>query len=400
MRILLAHNYYRDPGGEDDVFASERALLASRGHSVSEYVRRNDEIAEYSVGSKLMLPLRTVWARDSYAELKRLIEKDKPDVVHFHNTFPLISPSAYYACRDAGVPVVQMLHNPRLLCPAATLYRNGEACSDCLGRSFAWPGVVHGCYRESRLQTAAVAAMLAWHQRAGTWHNLVDLYVVFTEFFRRKFVENGFAAEKIAVKPHFLEPDPGARADGKIGDYALYVGRLVPEKGVRTLIEAWTGLGIPLKIRGEGPLQPLVDDLARGNPAVERVPRPTRADYFKLIKGARFLVWPSEINETFGRVAVDAFACSVAVLTARMGANTEIVSEGRTGLGFVAGDAAELRQVATRAWEHPEEMRAIGLRARAEYEAKYTASLNYQWLMRIYERAIAAKGRVALSASA
>jgi glycosyltransferase involved in cell wall biosynthesis len=389
MKILLVHNTYQIPGGEDEVHRRERELLFSQGHQVVEYVRGNDEITRYGLWEKATLPARTLWAWNSYADIRGLLKRNTCDVAHFHNTFPLISPAAYYACRDAGVPVVQSLHNPRLVCPAATFQREHRVCQDCLGKKFAWPGVLHGCYRGSRTQTSVVAAMLAIHRQLKTFEKLVDRYIVFSEFYRRKFVEAGLPAEKIVIKPHFVE-DHGVRQ--KIGSYALFVGRLALEKGADTLIEAWRELRhIPLMIRGQGPLSHKAQQLARkSGDTVQLLPRLGQDELVRLMQGARFLVWPSEgYYETFGCVAAEAFSCGVPVLASRVGMMQDIVADGRTGLHFTPGNPDDLAAKVEWAWTHPEEMAAMGRAARSEYDAKYTAGSNYQMLLRIYEQAIA-----------
>jgi glycosyltransferase involved in cell wall biosynthesis len=389
MKLLVVHNRYQQPGGEDTVFRAEGDLLRRAGHQLVAYVRHNDDIAPNGFVSLARLAMGTVWARESYRAIRNLIRREKPDVAHFHNTFPLISPSAYYACREASVPVVQSLHNPRLLCPAATLYRKHTVCEECVGKIVPWPGVAHGCYRNSRLQTGVVAAMLTFHRLLGTWHEQVDTFVVFTEFYRRKFVKGGVPAEKIVLKPHFVHPDPGVRS-GR-GDYALLVGRLAEEKGIPTVLAAWKKLKqIPLKVRGDGPLLPAVQAFGTSDGvAVEWVPRLSKPALASFLKGARFLVWPSQgFYETFGLVAVEAFACGVPVIASRLGAMEEIVEDGRTGLHFTPGDADDLAAKVEWAWSHPKEMEAMGREARAEYEAKYTAERNYEMLMDIYRRAM------------
>jgi glycosyltransferase involved in cell wall biosynthesis len=392
MKILLVHNTYQQPGGEDVVFNQERQLLERAGHQVLTYCRSNWEIADYSALKRLALAGRTVWASDTRREIASLLHRHKPGLVHFHNTFPLISPAAYYACREAGVPLIQSLHNPRLVCPAATFQRDHRVCQDCLRRRFAWPGVLHGCYRGSRIQTSVIAAMLAVHWQMKTWEKLVDHYIVFTEFYRRKFVEAGLPAEKIVVKPHFVE-DHGVRQT--LGSYALFVGRLALEKGIDTLIEAWRELRhIPLMIRGEGPLSPKVQQLAReSGGTVQFLPRLDRDHLVGLMQGARFLVWPSEgYYETFGYVAAEAFSCGVPVLASRIGVMEEMVANGRTGMHFTPGNAGDLAAKVEWAWTHPKEMEAMGRAARAEYEAKYTAERNYTLVMEVYQRALASHG--------
>lgn len=389
MRVLIVHNYYQQPGGEDTVMEQEGALLRNNGHQVIAYHRSNEEIGNFAFREKLMLPKRAIWASDSARDLRELIQREKPEVVHFHNTFSMISPAAYYACQAMNVPVVQSLHNQRLMCPASTFYRDGHLCEDCLGKAIPWPGILHACYQDSRARTAGVAAMVAVHRGLKTWRDQVDAYIVFTEFYRRKFIEGGLPPEKIVVKPHFIYPDPGPPKSGP-GDYALFIGRLDPEKGVRTLLQAWQQTkSIPLKIRGDGQLLREVQDFIgeRGLNFVEVVGRRSKEELAALIKGARFLVWPSKgYYENFGLVAVEAFACGVPVIASRAGVMTEIVKNERTGLHFTPGDPRDLAAKVRWAWTHPAELERMGKECRAEFEAKYTAEQNYPMLMEIYER--------------
>jgi glycosyltransferase involved in cell wall biosynthesis len=390
MKFLIAHNRYRYPGGEDVVFCREGELLRSAGHEVVEYVRENTEIPDDGFLGKAITGIRTLWAWDTARELQSILRKERPELVHFHNTFPLISPAAYYACKAEGVPIVQSLHNPRILCPAATLYRNGRTCEDCLGRSVAWPGVVHACYCGSFSQTAVVAGMLALHRYLGTWQDTVDAYIVFTEFFRQKFIAGGIPREKIFVKPHFLNTDPGMKQ--KLGDYALFLGRLVPQKGVLTLLKAWQHLKhIPLRIAGEGQLEQEVQRLKQHNPSISTTGHLTPEGCLELIKGARFLIWPSEGYETFGLVAIEAFACGTPVIASKSGAVSEIVEDGKTGLHFEAGNAEDLADKVEGFWNHPHELETMGRAARLEFENKYRAPANYVALMRIYDTAIERK---------
>jgi glycosyltransferase involved in cell wall biosynthesis len=367
MKLLLVHNRYRQPGGEDEVFLRQSELLRSAGHEVLEYTRHNDEIADGGILSKSNLAARTLWAWDSVARLRALLRREKPDLVHFHNTFPLISPA-------------------RLMCPAATFYREGRVCEDCLGRFMSWHGIVHACYHNSHLQTAVVAGMLAGHRILGTWREQVDAYIVFTEFFRQKFVRAGLPREKIFVKPHFLGTDPGMKQE--MGHYALFLGRFEPEKGVLTLLKAWRSLGhVPLQIAGKGSMEGEVEQFAGENSSVCALPHMSQQECFDLIKGARFLVWPSEgHNETFGLVAIEAFACGTPVIASRTGAMTEIVEDHKTGLHFTAGDADDLAAKVHWAWTHPDEMDEMGRASRAEYKSKYTAEKNYEALLGIYRK--------------
>lgn len=387
MKVLVVHNFYRHPGGEDEVFRRECELLRSAGHEVVQYVRHNQEISEGGIWSSLRTGGQTLWNWESARELRFVLRKEKPDLAHFHNIFPLISPAAYYVAQQQGIPVVQSLHNPRLLCPAATLYREGRTCEECVGGRVAWPAVVHACYHNSRPQTAAVAGMLALHRFLRTWQESVQAYIVFTEFFREKFIAAGLPPDKVFVKPHFLSADPGTKQTP--GSYALFLGRLAPEKGVRTLLKAWRKLThIPLQIVGSGPLETELQDFKKDHPSVRILPHQSPATCLDLIKGARFLVWPSEgYNETFGLVAIEAFACAKPIIATRLGAMQELVEDAKTGLHFEAGNADDLAAKVEWASSHPRELEKMGRAARAEYEAKYTAERNYRLLMEIYNRA-------------
>jgi len=389
MNILLLHNYYQQPGGEDEVFEAEKALLKRAGHQVLTYERHNDEIKAYSVAEKLGLLRRTLWAKDSARAIQDILKRERPDAVHFHNTFMLISPSAYYACREADVPVVQTLHNYRFLCPTATFFRNGRFCEDCLSKTLPWPGVLHGCYRHSRGQTAVVALMLSVHRWLKTWKEKVDIYIALTEFSRQKFIEGGLPAQKIVVKPNFVYPDPGTRENA--GDYGLFVGRLSEEKGIHTLLKAWGNLrSIPLKVIGDGPLMDEMVSFIKKSElqAIDLIGKRCHQAVVTLMKGARFLVFPSEWYEGFPMTLVEAFACGLPVIASRLGAMSEVIEDGRTGLHFNSGDHDDLAAKVAWLWSHPTEAEKMGREARAEFEAKYTAERNYQMLMEIYGSAL------------
>jgi glycosyltransferase involved in cell wall biosynthesis len=393
MKILLVHNSYQQPGGEDVVFSQERQLLERAGHHVVTYCRSNWEIAVYSPLKRLALVGRMTWARDTRREIASLLHRQKPDLVHVHNTFLMVSPSVYSACKEARVPVVQTLHNYRLLCPAAIFFRRGCVCEECLEHSL-WRGVLHGCYRNSRAETSAVALMLAVHRWQRTWTWGVNCFIALSRFSRQKFIEGGIPAEKIAVKPNFVYADPGCRARG--GEYALFIGRLSPEKRVVTLLAAWQRLQarIPLRIVGGGPEREFLEAHAKRMELSEfrflgHLPRD---EVIAALKGARCLVFTSEWYENFPVTIVEAFACGVPVICSRLGAMQEIVADGRTGLHFTAADAEDLAQKIEWAWTHPEEMAAMGRAARAEYEAKYTAERNYEMLMEIYEHVLRERG--------
>jgi glycosyltransferase involved in cell wall biosynthesis len=391
VKVLLIHNRYQLAGGEDVVVQAEKALLEANDHQVALVEISNDQIV--SVFDKANAAVRAIYSPASKQQVSAEIAQFRPDVVHVHNFFPLLSPSVYDACRDAGVPVVQTVHNYRLGCLNAILLRNGKVCEDCLGKRMPWPGIVHGCYRGSRAQSAATAAMLAVHWLRGTWQERVDAYIVLTNFQKEKMVQAGLPREKIYVKPNYIS-EPEQCGESKIfGDYALFVGRLSPEKSITTLIEAYkhNDLRIPLKIVGDGPLHESLqaDVQAAGlESAIKFLGRQDKSAVLSLMHNARFLVFPSIWYETFGLTMVEAFACGLPVLASRLGSMAEIVEDGVTGLHFEAGNSADLADKMQWANEHPEEMISMGKNARRAYEAHYTPEINYQQLTAIYQQVI------------
>jgi glycosyltransferase involved in cell wall biosynthesis len=388
MNILLVHNTYQQPGGEDVVFAQEHRMLENQGHRVHIYRRSNFEVNDFSGLRRIQLAQNTVWSYDTRKEFLGLLRAQQPDVVHVHNTFPMISPSIYSACYEARVPVVQTLHNYRLLCPAATLFRDGKVCEECISSTLL-RSIEHRCYRKSQAATAATALMLVFHRMRGTWKRDISCYIALTNFSKNKFVEGGLPAERIFVKPNFVDPDPGARTGD--GDYALFVGRLSPEKRVSTVLKAWKALriAVPIRVLGGGPDQlDLEKQAAQDNLSNVRfhgqVPR---EETLAAINKARFLVFSSEWYENFPMTIAEAFACRTPVIASRLGAMAEIVGDGHSGLHFNPGDHEDLARKVEWAWTHPAEMRAMGENARKEYDTKYTAETNYPMLMEIYERA-------------
>lgn len=390
MKILLVHNSYQQPGGEDVVFEQESELLKRAGHQVLVYIRSNWEARRYSGLMQLQLALRTIWATDTRKEFAGVLEREKPELVHVHNTFAVISPSIFSACREAEVPVVQTLHNYRLYCPAGTFFRDGHTCEDCVERSL-WHGIAHGCYRDSRAATAGVALMLGVHRQLQTWTRDVDCYIALSEFARNKFLKAGLPEEKVLVKPNFVHPDPRMHANSE-RDYVLFVGRISVER-IRTMLAAWNRLRkprIPLVIVGGGPqLEQLEKEACRcGLTEVMFRGQLPRDQTLAIMHGARFLVFPSEWYENFPVTIAESFACGVPVICSRMGAMQEIVEDGRTGFHFTTADADDLATKVEFAWNHPERLRSMGEEARREYEAKYTAEQNYPMLMEIYQHAL------------
>jgi glycosyltransferase involved in cell wall biosynthesis len=401
LKIISVHNRYVQPGGEDQVFESEARLLREFGHDVTQVEEQT--VYPNRVVKKLGVAVDCIWSRRWYNQFRQKLKELRPDVVHIHNFFPLISPSIYYACRREKVPVVQTLHNYRLLCSNAEFYREGKVCEECLQHGLL-RGVQYGCYQGSKLGTAALASMLGVHRRLHTWSTMVDCYVALTEFARQKMIEGGLPAERIRVKPNFVLPDPGPKwtnptsSDSGEGGYALFVGRLVQSKGVLSLLKAWENIShIPLKIAGDGPCRQQIEAALKGGKpsSVSYDGRLSRQDTLATMRGARFLIFPSEWYEGFPVTIAEAFACGIPVICSRLGSMQEIVSDGRTGLHFEAGNTRDLAEKVQWAWQHPREMDAMGRNARQEFEKKYTAARNIEMLDAIYEFALRARSGTA-----
>lgn len=384
MKILMLHNHYLERGGEDESTEAEVALLRQHGHEVDFFELDNRVIASRPL---LRTGVETVWSAWAYRAIRERIQRGKPDLVHIQNFFPLFSPAVHHAAKAEGTPVVQALRNYRLLCLNGTFFRDQHNCEDCLGKFLPWPGVVHRCYRQSLPSSAAVAAMLIVHRALKTWDRKVDVLMVLTEFMRQKLIQGGLSDERIIVKPNFVLSDPGP--GNHDGGFALFVGRLSPEKGTASLVRAWEAMqDIPLKIVGDGPLRPQMREFEARNSNVEVLGWIDPSAVLTLMKNARALVFPSQWYEGFPRVVVEAFACGLPVIAANIGSTAEIVPDRIAGLHFQGDDDGDLVSKVKWAWEHPREAAEMGRNARKEYELKYTPARNYQLLMEIYQTAI------------
>ena len=385
MRILIVHNYYQYRGGEAEVFQSELELLKANGHQVWSYTLNNQQITEMS---SLSLVGRTLWNQKVYRQMRSQIRQHQIQIAHFHNTFPLISPSAYYACQAERIPVIQTCHNYRLLCPNGMFLRDGKVCEACLDKFIPFPSIQHRCYRGKRLPSAGVAAMLTSHRIAQTWKHQVNVYLALTDFARQKLIQGGIAAEKVIVKPNFVHPDPG-EGNGN-GKYALFVGRLSDEKGIELILSAWEQIGnrFPLKIVGDGPLAHRVAVASEQIPEISWLGKKSLEDVYRLMKEATFLVFPSLWYEGLPRTIIESFAVGTPVIAANLGSMSSLIRPGIDGLHFQAGNATDLATSVLWAANHLEEMNRLRSRTRAEFIEKYTAQESYAKLIEIYQQAL------------
>ncbi|WP_459248013.1 glycosyltransferase family 4 protein [Streptomyces youssoufiensis] len=393
MRVLVVHNRYASaqPSGENRVVDQEVGLLRAAGHRVELFERRSDDIAARSLLGKATIPLLVPWNPAVRTELAARLRATRPDVVHVHNVFPLLSPAVLAACADAGVPTVATLHNYTQVCPPGTLRRDGRLCADCVGTTVTLPAVRHGCYRNSRLATVPLAVSLAVNRRR--WWSGVRRFLCISAAQREVLVRSGMPAERLVVKHNFV-PDPGARRVGA-GEHVLFLGRLAEAKGVRLLMAAWDeiaasgGVGVPLVLAGTGPLEAEVSAWAEGRDDVRYVGLYDQDQCQRAIARSVAVLAPSMSLETFGLVVVEAMAAGVPPIAAGHGAFVELVEDGVTGLLHEPGDAASLADRVRRIAADPARNQELGRAARLRYEQGFSPAVGLRRLEEEYRSAIA-----------
>ncbi|MGY3528589.1 glycosyltransferase family 4 protein [Bradyrhizobium embrapense] len=383
MKILVAHNRYQGRGGEDVVFEAEVDLLRGAGHDVETLTVSNEAIN--SLAARIATTLSIADNAEGKRAMAEAIDRFRPDIVHVHNFFPLLSPAVFDVCRQQRVPAVVTLHNYRTICTGGMLLRDGRICHKCLDRSHLW-GVAHRCYRGSLPGSLASAYMIAQHRRRGTWTRPGVRLIALTQFARTLFTQAGFDAGRIDVKPNFMA-DPGAPDPAIPRTGLLYVGRLSREKGVGVLLDAVAGTGVPLRIVGEGPERAALEARAPAN--VRLLGALSRSEVLREMASARALVVPSLWYEGFPMVVVEAFAQGTPVIASEIGGLAEVVTAGTTGALVPPGDAAALGQRIAELLDAPARATVWGKAARAAYLERYAPDENLRLLEAIYARAAA-----------
>jgi glycosyltransferase involved in cell wall biosynthesis len=391
VRILLAHNRYRQRGGEDVVFENERQLLRAGGHDVAEFVVDNSDLAHVS---NVSLARTTLWSPRA-RQLETLVRDFAAEVVHFHNTLPLLSPAAFVAARRGGAAVVQTLHNYRLVCPGGMLFRDGKPCEACVAASVPVAGIRYGCYRESSWASAAVAATVRFQRSLDAFDRGVHVYIALTQFARTKFIQGGFQADRIMVKPNFTFDRAASSRNARsrsvppaVRSGLLFVGRASIEKGIDVLLDAWQRLG-------GGPLLTLVAD---GPESAVLKPRAERLgarwlgtrnsdEVAALMSSHAALVVPSQWYEGFPMVIVEAFAAGLPTVVSAVGGLSELVEDGTTGWHVPVNDSAALAAILESILASPDDAAARGERARRMWEDRYTPEKNLEALLGVYARA-------------
>lgn len=398
MKILVVHNYYgaAAPSGENQAVEAELALLRKRGHEVDKYVRHSDEIRAKGVRGTLQGALATPWNPWAAARVRRAVEEFRPDVVHVHNTFPLLSPAIFQAIGNRAARVLT-LHNYRLFCSAATLMRAGHVCTECLDRRSVRPAVRYGCYRNSRLATLPLAVSVALHRKMHTWTRHVDGFIALTEFQRDRMVAAGLPADRVHVKPNFFPGRPEPIAWAERGNYVIYVGRLSSEKGIETLLRGWISWGNQapeLRVLGDGPLRNTLERMVDASAMTTKIRflgQVSHDDAVRQIAQARLLVVPSLCIEGFPMTVCEAFAFGTPVAASDLGPLPWVVRKGMNGIVFSAGDPQALAREVQSVWNSPSALQNMSAQARLAYEHLYTEDASYNLLNAIYVKAIAEK---------
>jgi glycosyltransferase involved in cell wall biosynthesis len=392
-RVLQVHTRYRNAGGEDQVVEAERRLLEGAGVDVRQVLFDNADLRESrSVVGDVRLASSAIWSRAAERRVRAEVAAHRPQVMHVHNTFAAASPSVYAAASAHGVPIVQTLHNYRLVCPAATAFRDGHACTDCVGRLLPWPAVAHRCVRGSVAQSAVATATISVHRALGTFNRRIGTFVALTSFQRQLMVDGGLPARRIRVIPNFLEPDPGLGGDDRDG--VAFVGRLAEEKGIVALLGAAAREPGVVRVIGDGPRAPLVEQAAKGGHVEYLGPLEPSAVRDEMRRAAALVV-PSTCFEGFPMVVVEAYATGTPVIASRLGSLAEIVEDGVTGLLVTPGDATELARSVRWAVDHPEAMREMGATARRRYESRFRGPSHLAALVDAYQAASVGAARVA-----
>ena len=392
MKILQVHNFYQTPGGEDSVVRAEKELLESKGHSIIPYYRHNDEIKNYDFTEKIKFFRDTVYSKGAFSRLGELADKEKPDVAHIHNVFPLISPSAYYTLRSRKIPIVQTVHNYRFLCPNGFFYTKGAICRRC-ARGNTLHCLFNRCYKDSFLLSGLYAMVFLVHRRRNSFLKNVDIFIVLNNFTMELLVGNGFPPDRIKVVGNFLPVDNTTSCYEK-EDYAVFMGRLSSEKGIMTLLEAFLKTGpIKLKIAGTGILEKRIREYIKekGMEQVEMMGFVSGNEKRELLRKAKASIIPSEWYENFPMSAVESLSVGTPVIASRIGGLSELIEDGLNGLLFNPGDSDELAEKIKHVFVDRDKSIAMGAYAYKRAKELYSPEIHYNKLMETYKEAIEAK---------
>lgn len=381
QNILIVHNFYQIPGGEDTVVANEKKMLEDYGHKVILYIRSNNELKNMGILRKLLLPFTTVFNPKTYWDIKRLIRQENIEIVHVHNTLSLISPAVYYATLKMKKPVVQTVHNFRLLCPGATFYRDGHICEDCVSKGLTC-ALRHRCYRGSFLQTLVCVISTKIHRLTGIYGKIH--YICLTEFNKKKLLEmKQIKPEKVFVKPNFVKCTEKFILEEQRKEQFVFAGRLDKLKGIDILLKAWKQFGEKapkLIVCGTGPMEEWSRKFSAENKInIEFRGVVPNSEVLKIVANSKALILPTQWYEGFPMSILEAFSVGTPVICSDLGNAGSEVDDGVTGNKFKSDSTEKLISAVSR---------CSGLceSTFAEYQKKYTEEINYKQQVAIYKK--------------
>lgn len=391
MKILAIHNFHRkgSASGDDQVFKSETALLESHGNEVIRYTVSNDEFDNAGVIGKLQATFGMLWSSKNYKAVKELCEKEKPDIVHIHTFFPLLSPSILYAAKRSGCKVVATLHDTRFVCPCSTSLRGTQLCNEC-GDGHYFRMCKYGCFKDSKLQSLIVAFIFKYHRLRRSFYKQIDRYICLNENQIKLLTNIGFDKNKIVKKYNFV-PDVEAnlkavKVEGLPERYVVFYGRIGEEKGIRILMRVWNQLDIPLVVMGGGPLEEEFSSWAKEKNNVYYLGYTEHNKCLSIVKGAEFVVFPSIWYEGCSMVEIETESLGKGLIATDLGFSVEAIENDFNGYKVKLGDVDGFKEKIVELWDSLEKCREIGSNARKDYESKYLPEDNYRQLIEIYNQ--------------
>lgn len=391
LKILLCHNFYQQPGGERVDVLALKLLLEQKGHSVILYTEDNKDIEQYNVLQKIGFFPRTLFSHRTYRRLLQIAALEKPDIAHVHNVFPLLSPAVYLALHEAGIPIVQTVHNYRLMCINGLFLKDGYICERCKSGKF-FSGFRFKCYRDSYLLSGLYALTIGGHRRWGTFEK-IDRFIAPTNFVAEKLAESGLVeASKISILGYFLPaPLPAYGAPDLQEPYIVYIGRLSQEKGIFTLLNVMRDMtSLRLKVMGTGPLLEDTKAYIQSHRLhnIEMLGFVDGEEKYRILRSALCCVVPSEWYEVLPFVVLESAAVGTPIVASRVGSLATLVSEGEKGLLFISGDSSDLREKLEFLVTRPDMAIQMGRRARLWMETAHTPEAHYNALSQIYQQVV------------
>lgn len=387
MKILQIHNYYKNKGGECAVVHAEKKLLEQHGNTVIQFVEDSADIGNYSLVKKATSLLQIPYNVSIRSQLLAMIRENRPDVAHVHNVFPLVTPSIYHALKQYNIPVVQTIHNFRMLCPNGLFFTQGQICESCTTNGFI-AAVKKKCMHDSYVISGLYSSALWFAWKTGNFPYNINRYIVFNNFTAKRLVTGGVPHDRIIIGKNFI--DSFVEEPSNKEQYVLYIGRLSREKGIETLLNAFPShRTLALKIAGTGPMQEDIEKYVENNPSkkIELLGFVRGPIKENLLQKAICSIVPSECYENAPLSIIESFASATPVIASRIGGLPEMIEDGKTGLLFPPGDVSGLANAILLLADNPAIASSMATDALNYAKAHYTPEQHYQHLLKSYSEA-------------